>query len=379
MRSVLHICTDFWPSTGGIQQFVLDLAKHSGEIDVQAEVLCFNRTKGHPGRLSRDARVEGITVRRIPFLNLRYYKPTLIPWRLLQQFDVIHVHGIGAPLDWVAMTKKLHGRPIVVSTHGGIFHTSALSWLKRLYFNGPQRWIMRRIDAVAACSRSDAALFAAICDNVQLLENAVDVRPLLKLTTENKQQGRCLYVGRLAANKSIDRLLRAFAVATAGGANLSLRIVGPDVEGNQSSYRALAEGLGVGSRVAFIGALNQEALVHEYEHAENFLSASRYEGFGLAAIEAKAAGCRLVLQRNEAFQTLFASDASAALIDFDDPAIAGASLLRLLAQRPSSEIFLLREHAAIYSWEKKILDWSRLYRALMNGEIRSPVDSFTTP
>jgi alpha-1,3-mannosyltransferase len=362
VQSVLHVCTDFWPSTGGIQQFVLDLARHSATIDIRASVLCFNRVKGHPGNLPEEDTVDGVAVKRIPFLDFKYYKPALVPWRFLRKFDLIHVHGTGAPLDLVALTKGLHGRPVVLSTHGGIFHTATLSELKRLYFYGFQRLTMRYVDAVAACSRSDATLFEMISDKVQLLENAVSVRPFLALPLDKKERGVCLFVGRLAANKGIDALLRAFAAALQGGADGRLRIVGPDADGNLLRYKALAQQLAVAHRVAFVGRLDQQQLLEEYARADVFVSASRYEGFGLSAIEAKASGCRLLLHQNDAYRTLFDVDSSATLVNFDDALTAGSALRRLLEEPSAARLRTRREETQVYSWEKKIVEWSLLYR-----------------
>jgi alpha-1,3-mannosyltransferase len=367
VQSVLHVCTDFWPSTGGIQQFVLDLARRSASIDIQASVLCFNRVKGHPGYLPKEGAVDGVAVRRMPFLDLKYYKPALIPWRFLRKFDLIHVHGTGAPLDLVVLTKGLHGRPVVLSTHGGIFHTAALSELKRLYFYGVQRWTMRHVDAVAACSRSDATLFEIISNKVQLLENAVSVQPFLALPLDKKERGACLFVGRLAANKGVEALLRAFAAALQGGADCRLRIVGPDADGNLPRYKDLAQQLAVAHRVAFVGELDQRQLLEEYARAEVFASASRYEGFGLSAIEAKASGCRLLLHQNAAFLALFDSDASATLVNFDDSVAAGFALRQLLEGPSAAPLRTRREETQAYSWEKKIIEWSLLYRRAIAG------------
>src|ERR1700678_239992 len=224
--SVVHICTDFWPSTGGIQQFVRDLATRSASAGFRVTVLCFNRAKGCSGKLPAADLMEGVAIRRIPFIDLRYYKPAVIPLALLESHDLIHVHGIGAPLDYVALTKGVHKRPIIVSTHGGIFHTAALKGLKHFYFNTIVRGVMRRVDMVAACSSGDATLFSTVAPRVTLLENAVAVQPYLALSAAAKQRGRCLYVGRLGENKGIGLLLRAAAAAAELGATFSLLLVG---------------------------------------------------------------------------------------------------------------------------------------------------------
>lgn len=365
--SVLHICTDFWPSTGGIEQFVLELASRSQAQGMRVGVLCLNRTNAHREPLPAEDSIRGVCVYRVPFVDLRFYKPVALPMRLLKDYDVLHVHGVGAQLDWVASTRFWHGRPIVASTHGGIFHTSALATLKKLYFFGLQRLTMQAVDVVAACSREDETLFKAIAPRVVLLENAVDTDRFLALRPEAKERGRCLYVGRLSANKALPDLLRAFAVAARATA-CRLRIVGRDVDGERARLQTLVAELGIVDHVAFVGEVSDECVTRELERAAIFISASRYEGFGLSAIEAKAAGCALVLQANAAFRTLFDRDVQATLVDFSDAHAAGDAITRAAATVDAAELQSSRHEVAIYSWQRKVGEWRSLYRRLARPE-----------
>jgi alpha-1,3-mannosyltransferase len=368
--NVLHVCTDFFPSVGGIQSFVLELAKRSSEVGVRATVLCCDRVRGSPGALPPVDEVSGIPVRRAPFLDLHFYKPTFFRPSMIRDYDLVHVHGIGAQLDYLAITKGLHRTPILVSTHGGIFHTRTLQWVKRAYFRAIQPLVMANVDMVAACSRSDANLFSSISKRVQLIDNAVDVEPYLTLRMQHKVGGRCLYVGRLADNKGIEALLRAFAAAKSHGAQFLLRLVGPDPSGQAAHYRAIAADLKIEGHVEFVGKVDPARLLTEYEQAAYFVSASRYEGFGISAIEAMAGGCSLVLQRNEAFESLFSADPEVKLIDFQESGSAGAYLAERLRSEPRGGAASARSRASIYSWERKILEWSSIYASVV--ERRAP-------
>jgi alpha-1,3-mannosyltransferase len=286
----------------------------------------------------------------------------MVPLSLLRSHDVVHVHGIGAPLDWIALTKWIHRRPIVLSTHGGIFHTSALASIKQLYFKYAVRRVLRRVNLVIADSVSDASLFSEMASHLELLENAVDVAPLLALPVDEKRPGRLLYVGRLSDNKGIPLLLRAAAAARRRGAEFTLRLVGPDVEGKRTGYEALTRELGLANRVNFVGEIDRNALFGEFALAGTFVSASQYEGFGLSAVEAKAAGCNLLLHRNAAFESLFASSATAMLVDFRDPEVAGRAILDLALRPGDATKDSVRRETMVYSWERKIAQWEEVYR-----------------
>jgi alpha-1,3-mannosyltransferase len=303
--------------------------------------------------------VNDVPIIRAAFLDLRFYKPTSFQGVRLDDYDVIHVHGIGAQLDYLALAKWSHRRPIILSTHGAIFHTESLRWVKQQYFFRFQPLVLAQVDLVAACSRSDAELFGKVSRRVQLIENAADVDALLALPLENKRHSTCLYVGRLAPNKDIESLLRVFAFAKQRGASFELRLAGPDSP-HSAAYKSLARELGLADRVQFLGAVTPDRLLAEYDRADLFVSASRYEGFGLSAIEARAAGCRLLVQRNAAFRALFTGDPAVTLADYASVDVAGTSLTALLANRGHGGAG--RSRMERYSWTRRIQDWLTVYR-----------------
>ena len=195
-----------------------------------------------------------------------------------------------------------------------------------------------------------------------LIENAVDIGAHLKLPLNQKIRGRCLYVGRLSENKGIPALLNAFSIAKQLGSSFELRLVGPDRESKSGEYKQLARMLDIEEEVQFIGEVSSEALLLEYQQAENFVSASEYEGFGLSALEAKAAGCRLLLQANEAFTSLFNTDERVQLFDFSHSQSAGQIIHEILSKAPASDEMAERQLTESYSWEHKIHDWLALYK-----------------
>jgi alpha-1,3-mannosyltransferase len=364
MINVLHVCTDFWPITGGIQSFVRELSKSTQALGVASAVFCCNGSNGHRGKLPETDSLDGVPITRASFLDLRFYKPTSFSKARLKDYDLIHVHGVGAQLDYLALLKNRHRRPIILSTHGAIFHTPALRWLKLQYFYRLQPLILKKVDLVAACSPSDECLFKKISARVQLVENGVDIDGLLALPMGAKVPARCLYVGRLAANKDIDALLRMFAHAKGRGAIFELRIVGPAAPGERNRYEALAEQIGLSGSVQIVGAVDADQLTKEYAAAAIFVSASRYEGFGISAIEARSAGCRLLLQRNDAFTALFGADSGATLVDYQMLDDAGEKLMSLLKTAGSGDEGG-RASMARYSWGRKAQEWLMIYRQVL--------------
>jgi mannosylfructose-phosphate synthase len=110
-----------------------------------------------------------------------------------------------------------------------------------------------------------------------------------------------LALGRIARNKGYDLLVQAFAEVAArdATARLHLAIGGdrmqPGEEALLESFRKLAGDLGVAERVSFSGFVPDADMADLYRAADIFVLSSRYEPFGMTAVEAMACGTPVVV------------------------------------------------------------------------------------
>jgi glycosyltransferase involved in cell wall biosynthesis len=106
--------------------------------------------------------------------------------------------------------------------------------------------------------------------------------------------GRVLAIGPLWERKGADLLLTAFERLAARIPHLSLTMVGPSPD-----PRIAAQATSVASRwpgrLRLPGRLDEPSLAAEWQAAEVVVMASRYESFGLVAVEAMARGIPVVL------------------------------------------------------------------------------------
>jgi glycosyltransferase involved in cell wall biosynthesis len=100
-----------------------------------------------------------------------------------------------------------------------------------------------------------------------------------------------LFVSRMAPNKRIEDVIKAFAVyRRAWCAEARLFLVGrPDTAAYDAALRRFAERLGV-EEVHFAGKVPVADLVAFYRSADLFVSMSEHEGFGVPLLEAMASG-----------------------------------------------------------------------------------------
>lgn len=121
------------------------------------------------------------------------------------------------------------------------------------------------------------------------MKEAADVRDFRR---QNGLEGPAiLYVGNVKPHKNIEALLRAFNNLTSVRHDVSLVFVG----GRPSLQPTLWKSLKPGSNVKELGQLSQEDLVRAYNAAEVLVLPSRYEGFGLPALEAMACGTPVIV------------------------------------------------------------------------------------
>lgn len=110
-----------------------------------------------------------------------------------------------------------------------------------------------------------------------------------------------LALGRVAANKGYDLLLRAMptVVSRVPGARLLLAVGSTDPTPGEhrqvEELRRLAAELGIGDRVLFRDYIADEQLADTYRMADVFALSSRYEPFGMTAVEAMACGTPAVV------------------------------------------------------------------------------------
>jgi glycosyltransferase involved in cell wall biosynthesis/ADP-heptose:LPS heptosyltransferase len=158
-----------------------------------------------------------------------------------------------------------------------------------------------------------------------------------------------LFVGRLDEQKGVDVLLRA--LATPALADVSVRLVGTGPD--EGTYRRLAEELGLGERARFAGPLSHAHIRRLTTRSRVFALPSRRESFGMAILEAMAAGLPVVATTAGGIPE-FAHDGVNALLvrpgNVDDLA---AALRRLLDDPPLRNRLAAegREVAEVHRWE----------------------------
>jgi glycosyltransferase involved in cell wall biosynthesis len=144
-------------------------------------------------------------------------------------------------------------------------------------------------------------------------------------------------------------------------ADLRLVLVGPDKGAEADARRAVAR-LGLNGRVEFAGHVHKSELAALYRGAECLVFPSRYEGFGLPALEAMASGTPVVATTAGALPEVTAH--AAILVEPGDPVALAGGIERALADRQRLVAAGL-EHARRYTWAETARRTVDVYRELL--------------
>lgn len=104
---------------------------------------------------------------------------------------------------------------------------------------------------------------------------------------------RYLYVGRLSEEKSLDKLLHAFAAVLRRTPQAKLVLVGKGAQ--EQELTSMAARLGIAKNVEFAGAKFDAALVDEYLSATCLVLPSYSEPWGLVVNESLSFGCPVIV------------------------------------------------------------------------------------
>jgi glycosyltransferase involved in cell wall biosynthesis len=235
------------------------------------------------------------------------------------------------PAAW--LLKLLSGVPYIVSLRGGDvpgFDAKNIGNLHALT-NPVTALLWRNARAVVGNSAGLCSLARDFMPGLEVPEipNGVDTA---RFFPTHRNGGRCelLFVGRLAAQKGVDVLLRA--VAGISG-DWRLRIAGDGPE--REKLTALVAELSLHERVEFLGWTQREALPALYQSADIFVFPSYDEGMPNVVLEALASGLPIVATRIAGNEQLVVHGENGALVPTGNPQAFADSLRPLIS---SSEI-----------------------------------------
>ena len=197
----------------------------------------------------------------------------------------------------------------------------------------------------------------------------IDRAPIKPRPRSASEPIRLLSVGAIVPRKAFDVLIHALSILKALPWHLT--IVGDDTRAPETSaqVRTLIQTSGLSDRVRLAGSVQPEALTACYADADAFVSASRYEGYGMALAEALACGLPIIATTGGAvIQTVPAE--TGLLVAPDSPEALAQAIERLITDddKRNAMAQAARAHAnSLPTWRQSA---ERFATALISGHIQ---------
>lgn len=292
---VAHVVRQYLPSVGGLEDVVRNLVKFQVAQGHTPYIVTLNRVFNQADKLLPEIEyIDGVKVIRISYCGSNRYPLAPSVLKYLAQADIVHVHAIDFFYDFLAITKWIHGKKIVVSTHGGFFHTTYAGKLKRLYFKTITKFSSFFYDKIIGCSDNDGDIFRQIVksDKLIVIENGVDVNKLASPNPNVEVKPNIIYFGRWSVNKGLVEAIHFFSELTKKDTNIPWKFViaGRPYDLNESDINRIAKEYGVSSQLEININPTDDELKKLVNSNSYFLCLSKHEGFGIAPIEAMSAG-----------------------------------------------------------------------------------------
>lgn len=186
---------------------------------------------------------------------------------------------------------------------------------------------------------------------IGLVYNAVD-HDLYRTDGTAVRNGRTIgYLGRIKAYKSVDHLLRAFAIVVRTMPDARLVVVG---DGDaRESLEKLADSLGIRSSTEFTGFVSSEEKVKRLQRMDVVVNPSAKEGWGLTVVEANACGVPVIASNVPGLRDSVVDGSTGWLYRYGDVDQLASVMLRVL--RDPSERKRVAEEAVRwagkFTWE----------------------------
>lgn len=286
--------------------------------------------------------VEGVTLRRPLAAGRRITAQAVFLAR--HRVDLVHVNELGWNQDLV-LGARLIGRPAVLHIH----NTCDLGG------RNLNPWAASRVLTVSSAQTEKLGQFDRISHKHSVVPNAIDVERIREGTNIRETLGippgaKVIgTVAQLREEKGIRTLVEVAAKIAATHPDVIFLVAGRVVPGKEDfadEMLALCERLNLQNRVRFLGS--RDDIPNFLRTIDIFFFPTHGETFGMALVEAMAAGRPVVASRVDAIPEIVGSELNGYLFTPKDAGEAAAALVEILGQDDLGQAMGRRAQASVF-------------------------------
>ena len=346
----------------GAERLVLDLARALPQHGFRSRVIA----AGGGGEMERDFLDAGVEYAIGPAVSSwRRYETVNFLKRQIAAYPpaVWHAHLSEIWAGWALRSSNAKA-PFVVTAHNDDRDDP---WVR----HKARGMAFRDADKVVCISKVVQQYveqeFHVPSSETTIIRNGIDLRRVIGRTKRIfSEPARLVTVGRLVAQKDHATLLKALARIKQPW---QLDILGQGPE--QPALERLAGSLKLTSRIHFLGSVANVA--ERLSHADLFLFPSRWEGQGIALLEAAAAGVPVIASDLPVFHETF--DAQSLAFAKAQHVSAWARAIEIALAYPEHALTRARRAEEItrrkFALDRMVDKYVQLYRSLLSSGLRS--------
>lgn len=360
---IIQVTSRYPPNIGGLQNCARELSERLAQKGHEVEV--FTSDIGcSKGKLKSTQNLEIHYLKGFEFAHTPII-PSLLP-RLLKapKDSVIHVHVAKALVpEIVFLASKIRKIPYVAHFHSDVEPSGRLGFLLPLYKKVFLKQVLKSADRIIVLSEEYRNIISKkynISEKTVVIPNGVSGEFFIDKKPISSKNINLLFVGRLAIQKNVPRLVRAASLVRH---KVTLHIIGDGEEGSKIQKIISDKKM---KNVILHGEKRGSELTDFYKSADIFLLPSDYEGLPLVLLEAMASGTPIIASDVRGISGLIGD--VGVLVDHPtaegfakaiDALIENMELRKQLSQKG-------REKAKQYDWSSIVDKFENIYEEVLN-------------
>jgi len=327
---VLFPATHYYPVIGGIETWTKNIAEG---LSKRAEVFVVTgKIKDRP----KEETINGVKVYRTSLFTLTnlsasplFYTLSLLPFVFFkslkiikkENIDIIHCQGFLSSLTGFCLSK-ITKAPYIVTVQR-----------QEKRGNPLKEFVYRQAVLCIGASNAVKEYFKRIgAKNIEAIPNGIDLEKFENVEKKSHEGFVVMTVARLEKVKGVEYLIKAFDELRS---NLSkekfdpfkLSIIGDGSE--RKNLEGLAKELGLENKVKFLGEIPNDNIPGYLAEADCFVLPSLREGFGIAILEAQAAGVPVVGSKAGGIKELIEDGKTGLLVEPCNPEALAQAILKI--------------------------------------------------
>jgi glycosyltransferase involved in cell wall biosynthesis len=397
---ILHVIPSLAARDGGPPKAVIEMCRELLRRGEHAEIYTTNADGD--GSLDvpvgRPIEVRDVKVTYFPVNGSHYYKfsvPIAAALRTnVPRYDVVHINSLYQfPSTIAAYYCRKYGFPYILTPHGSL--DPYIYWhhplRKRLYEVLVERRNLAAAKAVHFTSAEEMELASSLGLRFRGVVGPygleIDESPPDCWTDAEAEWPELvgkkvlLFLGRINFKKGLDVMARAFGAVHRRRGDAHLVIAGPDTDGYAGEVRKWLDDEGALDAATFAGMVVDGRKAALFRRADLFVLPSYSENFGIAVVEAMAAGLPIVISNKVNIWREIDEAGAGVVVKPDAEEVAGAILVLLDDPLRAKQMGERGRRLALekFSWKAAGDHLVRLYQGVVAGRSPAPTTGMPSP